>query len=361
MTIVLGFVATLILTWLAMPFLIRFLLEKGIGDIIDDRRMHIAFTPTAGGIGVMIPIFLTSVIGSILFSYEHILIPVVAVFLIAVTGVIDDLHDLKASRKLVLMILPAILLATLGVRVDSFYGLAGIYEIPLYLSYPLTVLIFVFLTNAFNLIDGVDGLLNVIASFVFLIFGVWFALANEFSYSFLSFCFLGGSVGFLIYNWSPAKIFMGDTGSLSIGFMVSFLAITFLKVNDGLPGASEFKIDSPVSFSIALLVFPIFDTFRVFVIRIWNRTSPFRADKRHLHHYLAVLGFNHRMISITALLFNSGLFFGIYAIDLLDDFSLVVLITGILFLSSFTMHVFRSSQVFSSKRRSIPNRELEVH
>ncbi|MCH7411686.1 undecaprenyl/decaprenyl-phosphate alpha-N-acetylglucosaminyl 1-phosphate transferase [Belliella sp. DSM 111904] len=361
MTLAIGFAVTVILTWFLMPYLIRFLLERGIGDIIDDRRMHISFTPTAGGIGVMVPIFVSAFIGLMFFQFDQLLLPVLAVFFITITGAIDDIYDLKASRKLAMMILPAVVLTVLGFRVDSLYGLAGIYEIPGYLSYPLTILIYVFLTNAFNLIDGVDGLLNVVASFMFIVLGSWFFLVGEYAYSFLAFSFLGGSLGFLIYNWSPAKIFMGDTGSLSIGFVMAVFGITFLKVNDGLPVAFEFHIDTPVSFIITLLIFPIFDTFRVFLLRIWNKTSPFKADKRHIHHCLSYFGFNHRMIALTALVFNVMLFIGVSAIDQLSDSMLILVVTGILFLCSFTIYIFRTHRVTIAKRRTVTDRELEIH
>ena len=312
-----------------LPPIISFLNLKGIGDKIDERRMHTSFIPTAGGLGVLLPALTTIfMFSSILNDFDLIIIGL-CITVVFVTGLVDDLKNLRANIKLIALIIPTCaLMLFMDIKIDSMHGLFGIYEIPDLVAIPLTLLVIVFLTNAFNLIDGVDGLLSTISSFVFMVFGVWFLFIGEYSFALISLAFLGGTIAFLVYNWFPAKIFMGDSGSLSIGFAVSILALAFLNTNDSLPIESSFKILSPVTLITSLVIYPIFDTFRVFFLRIMEGKSPFSADKKHIHHFLCGLKLNPRMISICLLVFNAVVFFAIFALSGIDD---SVLFFGVVF------------------------------
>jgi UDP-GlcNAc:undecaprenyl-phosphate/decaprenyl-phosphate GlcNAc-1-phosphate transferase len=347
---------------LVLPSVISFLIYKKIGDRLDSRRMHVVFTPTAGGLGVLIPFFLTVFLFSVpVFSFELLSI-CSCVILVFLTGLFDDLYNLSAKFKLFIIgFLAIIIMISTGLRIDSFYGLFGIGALPNVFNYILTVLVIVFLTNAFNLIDGIDGLLSTISSFILMVFGVWFFLIGEQTYALIALALLGAIAGFLMFNWFPAKIFMGDTGSLSIGFTIAILSIAFLKTNQGLAIDHFYKISSPVALIISLLVFPIFDTFRVFILRIINKSSPFLADKRHIHHYLFSLKLGPRKVVALLLSFDVILFFTILFFNRFSDTLLVTSLIVFLLISSFGMHLFKVSYFDMIAIPAIQELELEVN
>lgn len=335
-----------------LPTLISFLINKKIGDRIDERRMHTAFIPTAGGLGVYVAFLITLFLFSFFFGEKDLLPIAILISIVFLAGLLDDLFNLTVVIKFLAMIFASIAVMTLtDVKISSLYGLFGIGELGGFLSYLLTILVIVFLTNAFNLIDGVDGLLSVIASFTLMVFGVWFLLIGEFSYALISLALLGSIAGFLVYNWFPAKIFMGDTGSLTIGFIIAFLSIAFLNTNGNLPIDSVYKINAPISLAISLLIFPIFDTFRVFILRILNKQSPFKADKRHVHHYLFSLNFGVRKIVIVLLSFNVLSFFAVIFSKGVSDSLLFIFLFGFLIFCSFAMRWYKNSRRLNLRKK----------
>jgi UDP-N-acetylmuramyl pentapeptide phosphotransferase/UDP-N-acetylglucosamine-1-phosphate transferase len=190
------------------------------------------------------------------------------------------------------------------IRLTTFYGLFGIWDIEVGFSYALSIFTIVALTNAFNLIDGIDGLAATIGILCSAIFGYWFFLMGSDQFAILAFSLLGSLFGFLYYNWSPAKIFMGDTGSLIVGFVISILAVKFIEMNRIMDKNAQFKIHSVPVVTIAILIVPIFDTLRVFLIRIMKRKSPFIADRSHVHHVLLSIGLSHQKCVLIILIFN---------------------------------------------------------
>jgi UDP-GlcNAc:undecaprenyl-phosphate/decaprenyl-phosphate GlcNAc-1-phosphate transferase len=178
------------------------------------------------------------------------------------------------------------------------YGFLGVTEISTLTSVFLTLFAFVVITNAFNLIDGVDGLAASLGIVTTLAFSIYFFVANEMVYAVMATATCGALLAFLIYNYAPAKIFMGDTGSLLLGLVNSILVIKFITVAGGTTGNS-FSMPAAPAIGFAILIVPLFDTLRVFSVRIINRKSPFSADRIHIHHYLLDLGFTHRGIVLT--------------------------------------------------------------
>ncbi|EIM75099.1 glycosyl transferase family protein [Nitritalea halalkaliphila LW7] len=162
----------------------------------------------------------------------------------------------------------------------------GIQEISHEIGVLVTILFLLGVTNAFNFIDGCDGLAATIALIIMTFLTVWFFQINEWKYAMLCLSIAGSLLGFLIYNWHPAKIFMGDTGSLSVGFIIAVLVIVFVKKNGALSPWDYYRFNSPFATSFSLLLLPLFDTLRVFYRRIKRRQSPFLADKSHIHHFL---------------------------------------------------------------------------
>lgn len=182
------------------------------------------------------------------------------------------------------------------------HGFFGIHEIPHMASIFLTLFTVIVITNSFNLIDGVDGLAGSLGLLTSLVFGAYFLMIGELMYAVMAFSLAGSLIGFLIYNFSPAKIFMGDTGSLLIGMLNSIFVIKFITV------AAEPNLAIPVAaapaIGFAILIVPLFDTLRVFSLRILNRRSPFSPDRNHIHHFLLDLGLNHKKIVLVCISAN---------------------------------------------------------
>src|SRR5690606_6637554 len=194
------------------------------------------------------------------------------------------------------------------IRLTSFYGVFGIHDIHPVVSYPFTSLLIVFIINAFNLIDGINGLLGSVSMIVSLTFGYIFFQMEEYGLAILAASMAGSVLGFLRYNMGKARIFMGDAGAYTIGFIVSVMAILFIEQNKA--GAGPALVDSfsqaipTVAITIAILVVPIFDTLRVIVIRLAQGKSPFMADRNHLHHRLLDTGMTHTQATLVLSAFN---------------------------------------------------------
>jgi UDP-N-acetylmuramyl pentapeptide phosphotransferase/UDP-N-acetylglucosamine-1-phosphate transferase len=193
---------------------------------------------------------------------------------------------ISAFKKFIVQLLATgIVMVIADIRITSFQGIMGIHELPIGISYAFTFLVIVGITNAINLIDGLDGLAGTIVLIIASTFGWCFfhyGGAGYENYAFVAVCLIGGILGFLRYNFHRATIFMGDTGSLVCGFIVSILTIQFIEMQ---------AVASSPSVAIGILFVPLFDTIRVFLIRILKGISPFTPDKNHIHHRILAMGF----------------------------------------------------------------------
>jgi UDP-N-acetylmuramyl pentapeptide phosphotransferase/UDP-N-acetylglucosamine-1-phosphate transferase len=205
-------------------------------------------------------------------------------------GIMDDLKDISAKYKLAVQLSLALLIALSGIRIQSFEGLFGIYELTLSAQYSLTILAIVLVTNAFNLIDGIDGLAGGLSFMSLIILGIFLTMNGDVNTALIAFALAGAVFAFLYFNFNPAKIFMGDTGSLVLGFVIAVLCIRLMQVN--LFAAKPVLQHAPV-FVLGIVLIPVFDTLRAFALRIWKGQSPFVADKIHIHHLLTNSGFSH--------------------------------------------------------------------
>jgi len=210
-------------------------------------------------------------------------------FLVFILGITDDKANLKANFKFGVQIIIATAMVALGFRIESLHGLMGIEALPLAVQYPLSILIIVGLTNAFNLIDGIDGLAGGLALINSVIFAYLFYTLGKPLFALFSISLAGATFGFLLFNFKNAKIFMGDGGSLFIGFSMAILGIAFLKYMPQAPDLTEMR---NVSLVFSLMLVPVYDTVRVFAERIIQGKSPFHPDKTHIHHLLLKSGFN---------------------------------------------------------------------
>ncbi len=222
-----------------------------------------------------------------------------ALILVFIIGLRDDLIPLKPQYKLINQIVPSIIVIYLsGIILNSFYGLFNVGIIPEVISWPLTLFVIIVITNSFNLIDGIDGLAGFIGLIMLTSFGTWFHMIEMDTMSYLIFSFVGAITSFLFFNWQPSKIFMGDTGALLIGFLLACVAITFINANYNLNVDHPYKFKATISTAICVMIIPMWDTLRVFILRVISSRSPFVADKNHLHHLLLKLGLSHTKINV---------------------------------------------------------------
>ena len=235
----------------------------------------------------------------------------ISISLMFFIGLRDDVLALSPKQKLFSQFLPVFLLVFLNqVTLNSTYGLIDLPSVPEWLIWIISIFTLLILTNAYNLIDGLDGLAGSIGIIALTFFGLWFYSIGQQTLSLIAMTFAGPLVAFLFFNWQTSKIFMGDTGALMIGFLLSFLAIQFINLNYLLPVGNSSKFQASISTAIAVVIIPTFDTLRVIIIRLRKLQSPFKADRNHLHHQFLNLGFSHSksVLAISAInLFFIGL------------------------------------------------------
>jgi UDP-N-acetylmuramyl pentapeptide phosphotransferase/UDP-N-acetylglucosamine-1-phosphate transferase len=303
--VVIGFSLAMLITYKAIPSIVRVAHLKNLCDDPNDRTSHTQATPTLGGVGIFAGfIVATIIVAGVFFGFElnYIIAGLVIIFF---AGIKDDILILDPKKKLAAQVVVAILIAVLAdIRITSFYGLFGLYEIPYPVSIAFTVFVFIVIDNGFNLIDGIDGLSAGIGLVATTTFGVWFWLTGNMAYTIMSFAFAGSLVAFYRFNVfsTTHKIFLGDTGSLLIGMVLSILTIHFLQSNLLMEG--HYFVESSPAVAIGILIIPLFDTLRVFTLRIAQGKSPFTADRQHLHHLLLQLKFTHKEATMVLLVTN---------------------------------------------------------
>lgn len=350
------------ISFVIMPITIRILQANKILDSPNERKLHSACKPSLGGlpilIGFLCAVLLWMPLGK-LGEYKYFLGGVVFMSLL---GLRDDLFDLRARQKLVGQIIAALFIcSTMDIRLSSFNGLFGLYEIPLYLSYTLTIFTIIVITNAFNLIDGIDGFAGSVAVIVLTFFGVWFFLVGEVYFSLILFALVGSVIGFLFYNWYPSKIFMGDTGSLVLGFTISIAAVYFIEYNSKLLSSHIYKFNSGIFTAIGVLSIPLYDTIRVFVIRVWQKKSPLLPDNNHIHHSLLKLKFSHG--KSTLILCSLNVVVILLVVAMKDTTGVIVFSTTAIILSIYSAvvkYLVKTNKLESvSRLRLIKSRRLE--
>ena len=287
---ILAFVTAFVVAMIVMPPLIRLIYRFKLFDLPDLRKEHITPIPTMGGIASCAGMLFAC---GLWFQFSRDNFIISFFFSIAVLftiGMMDDLKNLSARYKFAIQLAVALLIAFSGVRINNFNGLFGLYELPVAAQYSFTILAITGITNAFNLIDGIDGLAGGLGFMSLVILGLFLTLSGESNTAIIAFALGGGLLGFLYYNFNPARIFMGDTGSLVLGFVISVLCIKLIQLNSGT--SNPVLPHSPV-FVLSIVAIPVFDTLRVFSIRIWQGKSPFTPDKNHIHHLLTNNGWSH--------------------------------------------------------------------
>jgi UDP-GlcNAc:undecaprenyl-phosphate GlcNAc-1-phosphate transferase len=299
-----------IISFLAIPVVLQIAEQKKLYDIPDERKVHTRPVSSLGGVGIFggfLLAALLSIQGNQNPEFQYFFAAALVIFFL---GLKDDLMVLSASKKFVGQVIAASILIHLGgIRLDSMHGLFGFQQVPEAFGLALSYLTIIVIINSFNLIDGIDGLASSLGIITMLIFGTYFFAVDQQAYALLAFSMAGSLVAFLIFNHHPAKIFMGDSGSLMIGLVNSILVIKFITVADS--PAVLIPVDSAVAVGVSILIVPLLDTLRVFAIRIVNGRSPFTPDRNHIHHLLLDRGLGHAAVTFTCVGIN--LFFVVFA------------------------------------------------
>lgn len=297
-----------IITFLAIPVVLQVAEQKKLYDIPDERKLHTRQVASLGGVGIFAGFILASLLSiqseasAELQSFFSFFAAAVIIFFL---GLKDDLMIMSATKKFIGQIIAASILIHLGgIRIDSMHGLFGFEKVSEGVSLALSYLTIIVVINSFNLIDGVDGLASSLGILTMSAFGVYFFAINEQAYALLAFSMAGSLIAFMIFNHHPAKIFMGDSGSLMIGLINAILVIKFINIADD--PSTVIRINSVVAVAFAILIVPLLDTLRVFGIRIFNAKSPFTPDRNHVHHLLLDNGLSHPAVTLTCVGINIG-------------------------------------------------------
>ena len=312
-----------LITFFSIPVIIQVAKEKKLFDEPDDRKVHKAVIPTLGGLGIFAGFIIATLLGAPQSGNSELQYFIAAAIVIFFLGLKDDVLILSASKKFLGQIIAAGILIKFGaVQITNMHGFLGIYGIPNVASIVLSMFTIIVITNSFNLIDGVDGLAGSLGIITTLSFGAYFYYIGQMPYAVMAFALSGSLISFLIYNFPPAKIFMGDTGSLLVGLINSILVIKFINVASDPSTILHFESAPAIGFAVMMI--PLFDTLRVFGLRILSRRSPFSPDRNHIHHFLLDLGLSHR--STTLICFSANLLFIVLAI-LLQNIGTTFLLT----------------------------------
>ena len=287
-------IASFLISFLLFPVIIKIFKQLKWVDVPGTHKIHSDFVPSMGGVAILAGAGLALLMALPLQQWiimKYFFISIALMFLI---GLRDDVLALSPRQKLFSQFLPVFVLVFLdNVTLLSLYGLTDESSFSIPLSYFISLFTVIIITNAYNLIDGIDGLAGTIGLLILLFFGVWFYIADQSFLSLIALCFASSLLAFLFFNWQPSSIFMGDTGALTVGLIVSFFAIRFINHNYALPPDHIARFEGSISTAICVLIIPVFDTLRVIILRLRSMQSPFHADRNHLHHRLLTLGLSH--------------------------------------------------------------------
>lgn len=336
---IIAFVTAFICGIVTTPMVLDFCKRKGLYDMPGKRKVHKNAIPRLGGI-VYLPSVLLGCIAVFVFAKSTntttislslwTVYFIIGVSMIYTVGIIDDILNLGAITKMAVQIIAATMLPLSNLWINNLYGLFGIYEVPYCIGAPLTIIAVTFISNALNLIDGIDGLAASLSimilggyAFAFFHWELWY-------YAIIICALIGVLMSFLYYNMFGGykhnrKIFMGDTGSLTIGYIIAFLSLKLIMKNTSVLQSSSHEMLLVMTLNIV----PALDVIRVAALRIHKGFSPMRADKNHIHHKLLRLGLSGHK-TLLAIITISVVFIVLNYI-LYESFSLTsILITDII-------------------------------
>ena len=356
-----------VLTAFIIPKIILISYRKKLFDYFDERKVHEGVVPRLGGVAFtpVITITLALVVGlltlvmpssfSVAFAVHsvHLALGLSALVILYMEGIADDLIGVGYRTKFLVQLICAVLVTCTGVWLNSLHGLLGVYALSPWVGIPLTVVLLVFIIDAINLIDGIDGLASGLSMIALFFLGCLFGYCGEWAYAVFAFATLGTLASFFVYNVFGSveaghKIFMGDSGSQTIGLIVGLLSVRFCMYDGGSIGNIPYN---PLVIVFSLLMVPCFDVIRVMIGRIQHHRNPFTPDKTHIHHKFLALGMSHRTAMISILFIAS--FFVLFNLGLAQvvNINIIVLLDVVLWS---LMHVWLSHTI---RRRRECNKE----
>lgn len=341
-----------VVVFYAIPVIVRISVAKSFLDTPNERKLNKMPVPNLGGIALFLGISIATLIGLLKFPFPDWRYISSGMMILFFIGFKDDILIIAPGKKFVAQLLVAFVMIGLGgIRVTDFHGLLGIGRLNYPLSFTVSTLFFVSTINAINLIDGIDGLAALLGLVSSIVFAGLFYAADQPVYSIMGMATAGSLSAFAIYNiyGRKNKIFMGDTGSLILGFLLSIFAV---KINEIELTGSVISDKLPVVFSLALLAIPLFDMTRLFIQRILNGKSPFAPDKNHIHHKFLNLGLSHINASAIIVLMQSIVIATIFVLqEANSNIQLIILfsLTGtFLYLPDIILRLFGNS--FKNKK-----------
>ena len=306
--VLLTFLISAAIGYIAIPRIVIIAKTKRLFDQPSTRKVHTEAIPRLGGIsffpgamfsfafvlGLQYYLGLDLTLareGNLIVEFLFMISGMLMLFFIGLT---DDIVGVNFRTKFLVQIYAGVALVLSGLGISNFEGFLGLSSIPMWAGAVFTTVVVVFAINAFNLIDGVDGLCSGTGAIILTVLGAWYITLGEFVYAMFAFGMVGVVVVFFQYNvrGKRLKVFMGDTGSLTLGYMIIFLGLKFLSIKSA-SYPDVYHVHSPIALLLGLMFVPVFDTFRVFVSRISRGKSPFYPDKNHIHHKLLTLGYTH--------------------------------------------------------------------
>jgi UDP-GlcNAc:undecaprenyl-phosphate/decaprenyl-phosphate GlcNAc-1-phosphate transferase len=323
----LGFIMAFTISYLAIPLVHYTAWINGLFAGLNGRTSHSHPIPLFGGVAVFTGFILTTITlaGS---NFDARFIYCIAGMLVMfIVGIKDDLTISKPKKKLLGQLLSIFYIVVFAdIRITDLHGFLGITGIPYIVSIVLTTFVLIVIINGFNLIDGIDGLASGVGTLISFVLGLWYYIAENVPYTIMSFSLAGALIAFFYFNVfsKTKKLFLGDGGSLILGLIMGILVVRFIQLEPYAEGIAV--IGSTPAVAIGLFVVPLFDTLRVYTLRIIQGKSPFKADRQHLHHCLLQLGYSH--LKATIILISVNLFFFVLAFALQGIG--IVLLTGLL-------------------------------
>ena len=312
-----AFLTSVFFAGIIIPQILLIAFRKNLFDVPDARKIHTSAVPRLGGIAFNLVtifsvffVFGINILGSNGIFMEQISTDALqfcfgfcALMLIYIVGIADDLIGVRYKAKFVVQTLAALFIVVSGLYINNFHGLFGLHEVNPFFGGFITVIAIVFITNAINLIDGVDGLASGLCIVAFAYYGVMFFCLGMFVYSLIAFAVLGTVIQFYYYNVfgkaeKQKKIFMGDTGSLTLGIFLCFLSLKLNQVPD-----SHSFVSNAFVMAFAPLIVPCFDVIRVYIHRLRKHRSPFLPDKNHIHHKIMRCGVSQRVTMVSIIVF----------------------------------------------------------
>lgn len=344
-------------------YLQDFYSKRKLFDPVNLRSSHNDKATRSGGTAIFLTLCFCYGIGRAFLDLDINLFSLIACCFVALIGFFDDLFDVYYVEKFALQIFAGIILIQSDVYINNFHGIFGVYEISELTAYIISLFVFLVITNSLNLIDGIDGLTGLISLKFFIAISViiYFTDTNIYAFSVnkesmlsYSLTLIGALIGFLIFNYkSEKKVFLGDFGSLLIGSVITYFVFSILH------SGNQVITDNWVNRSliaVLLLIYPLTDTLRVYILRAKSGNSPFLPDRRHLHHKLIDKGYSHvkasiliAFLSISVLIFGFGTSLLIWNIDLssilFEGVNLITTISIILIYMIFLYYKFFESKV----------------